>query len=92
MPFLVDGDFSMNECRAIATYLVRRYGGGEGDDHPLYPSDARLRARVDQRLSFDGSEFYKAFMDVTVREREREREGGGCVVQHDIKKKNTSFQ
>ncbi len=25
MPFLVDGDFSMNESAAIATYLVRKF-------------------------------------------------------------------
>ena len=66
IPFLVDDDFSMNECRPIAIYLVRKYGG-KGDDHPLYPADPRLRARVDQRLSFDATEFYRAFMEVTVR-------------------------
>ena len=25
MPFLVDGDFSMNESAAVATYLVRKF-------------------------------------------------------------------
>ncbi len=50
----------------MAIYLVRKYGK-KGDEHPLYPSDPELRARVDQRLSFDSSAFYAAFMDVMVR-------------------------
>jgi len=57
IPTMVDGDFVMNESRAIAAYLVNKYG----KDDKLYPKDAEVRARVDQRLYFDMGVFYKAF-------------------------------
>eukprot|EP00092_Neocalanus_flemingeri_P013192 GFUD01014218.1.p1 GENE.GFUD01014218.1~~GFUD01014218.1.p1 ORF type:complete len:222 (-),score=73.11 GFUD01014218.1:129-794(-) len=59
IPTMVDGDFVLNESRAIAAYLVNKYG----KDDKLYPKDAELRARVDQRLYFDMGVFYKAFGD-----------------------------
>jgi len=59
IPTMVDGDFVMNESRAIAAYLVNKYG----KDDKLYPKDAETRARVDQRLYFDMGVFYKAFGD-----------------------------
>jgi len=60
IPAIVDGDFKMNESRAIAMYLFNKYG----KDDSLYPKDAETRARVDQRLYFDMGAFYKAFGDV----------------------------
>jgi len=59
IPAIVDGDFKMNESRAIAAYLVNKYA----KDDALYPKDAETRARVDQRLYFDMGAFYKAFGD-----------------------------
>lgn len=59
IPTMVDGDFVMNESRAIAAYLVNKYG----KDDQLYPKDADVRARVDQKLYFDMGVFYKAFGD-----------------------------
>ena len=55
IPTMVDGDFVMNESRAIAAYLVNKYG----KDDQLYPKDADVRARVDQKLYFDMGVFYK---------------------------------
>jgi len=59
IPTMVDGEFVLNESRAIAAYLVNKYG----KDDKLYPKDAETRARVDQRLYFDMGVFYKAFGD-----------------------------
>jgi len=60
VPALVDGDLKLNESRAIATYLVNKYG----KDDSFYPKDAETRAVVDQRLYFDMGVFYKAFGDI----------------------------
>lgn len=38
------------DSHAICTYLIGRYGGV---DHPLYPADLVMRARIDQRLHFN---------------------------------------
>ena len=54
-----DGDFCLNESRAIATYLITKYG----KDDKLYPKDVVTRAIVDQRLYFDMGNFYKSFAD-----------------------------
>merc|ERR1712154_533978 len=61
IPTMVDGDFVMNESRAIAAYLVNKHG----KDDKLYPKEAEVRARVDQRLYFDMGTFYKAVGDCT---------------------------
>ena len=60
IPTVKDGDFVMNESRAIAAYLVNKYG----KDDSLYPKDAEVRARVDQKLYFDMGVFYKSFGDL----------------------------
>ena len=57
IPTMKDGDFVMNESRAIAAYLVNKHGA----DDKLYPKDAETRARVDQRLYFDMGVFYKVW-------------------------------
>merc|ERR1711962_907745 len=57
VPALVDGDFNLNESRAIALYLFNAYG----KDDKLYPKDAKARAIVDQRLYFDIGAFYFSF-------------------------------
>merc|ERR1712209_287065 len=59
IPTVKDGDFIMNESRAVAAYLVNKYG----KDDSLYPKDPEVRARVDQKLYFDMGVFYKAFGD-----------------------------
>jgi len=60
IPTVVDGDLTMNESRAIAGYLVNKYG----KDDSMYPKDPETRLRVDQRLYFDMGVFYKAFGDI----------------------------
>jgi len=57
IPAMVDGDFKLNESRAIALYLVNSYG----KDDKLYPKDPKARAVVDQRLYFDMGAFYHNF-------------------------------
>ena len=57
IPTMKDGDFVMNESRAIAAYLVNKHGA----DDKLYPKDAETRARVDQKLYFDMGVFYKVW-------------------------------
>ncbi len=52
VPAIKDGDFTMNESRAIMTYLASKVGNTK-----LYPTDVKTRARVDQRLYFDMGSF-----------------------------------
>jgi len=59
IPTMKDGDFCLNESRAIAAYLVNKYG----KDDSLYPKETVQRAIVDQRMYFDMGAFYKAFGD-----------------------------
>jgi len=59
IPAVVDNGFAMNESRAIASYLVNKYG----KDDALYPKELETRFKVDQRMYFDMGAFYKAFGD-----------------------------
>nr|ALS05261.1 glutathione S-transferase delta-epsilon 2 [Tortanus forcipatus] len=60
IPAVVDGDLNMNESRAVAGYLVNKYG----KDDKLYPKDPVTRYYVDHRLYFDMGVLYKAFGDI----------------------------
>ena len=57
VPVLEDGDFVLTESRAIAGYVANAYD----KTGKLYPTDPKVRARVDERLYFDMGTFYKAF-------------------------------
>ncbi|VVD03125.1 unnamed protein product [Leptidea sinapis] len=56
IPMLVDDDFILWDSHAIASYLVTKYG----KDNPLYPSDPKKRAVIDQRLHFDSGILFPA--------------------------------
>jgi len=58
VPTMKDGDFVLTQSRAIATYLVSKYGK---DGCKLYPSDVETRAKIDDVLYFDATSFYDAF-------------------------------
>merc|ERR1712141_328389 len=59
IPALVDGDFHLNESRAIAGYLANVYA----KDDSIYPKDPKVRAKVDQLMYFDMGQLYKSFGD-----------------------------
>ena len=56
IPFLVDGDYTLTESRAIMSYLVDQYG----KNSRLNPHTPTGRALVNQRLHFDIGTLYKA--------------------------------
>ena len=55
VPVLVDGDLVLTEAAAILTHLARTI------DSPLYPATLVERARVDERIGWFGTNFYKDF-------------------------------
>ncbi|XP_037728773.1 glutathione S-transferase D2 isoform X1 [Drosophila subpulchrella] len=57
IPTLVDNGFSIWESRAIAVYLVEKYG----KDDSLFPKDPKKQAVVNQRLYFDMGTLTDAF-------------------------------
>jgi glutathione S-transferase len=63
VPVLVDGDFMLTESRAILAYLVNKYKPGS----KLYPSEPKLRARVDQRLYYDATVVFESCAHIIVR-------------------------
>lgn len=55
VPCLVDGEFHLSESSAILKYLAARF------DAPEYPGGLELRARVDERMDWFNTGFYKDF-------------------------------
>jgi len=53
VPVLQDGDFVLTESSAILKYLADKA------DSPLYPKDPKKRARVNERMDWFNSNFYK---------------------------------
>ena len=53
VPALVDGDFVMSESSAMMKYLADKVGS------PLYPTDLRQRARVNERMDWFNTGFYR---------------------------------
>ncbi len=63
IPFYVEDGFSMNESKAILTYLADKHSD---KNDKLYPKDLKTRAVVNQRLMFDTSTFIKIAGDMIV--------------------------
>lgn len=55
VPVLEDGDFRMIESSAILKYLADLV------DSPAYPKDLKARARVNERMDWVNTNFYRAF-------------------------------
>ena len=55
VPVLEDGDFRLTESSAILKYLADKWGS------PAYPSDLRKRARVNERMDWLNTGFYRDF-------------------------------
>jgi glutathione S-transferase len=55
VPVLEDGDFRLTESSAILKFLADRKGS------PAYPSDPRKRARVNERMDWFNTGFYRDF-------------------------------
>ena len=55
VPVLEDGDFRLTECSAILKYLADKI------DSPAYPKDLQRRARVNERMDWLNTGFYRDF-------------------------------
>jgi glutathione S-transferase len=53
VPVLQDGDFRLTECSAILKYLADKVGS------PAYPKELRQRARVNERMDWLNTQFYR---------------------------------
>jgi glutathione S-transferase len=53
VPVLEDDDFRLTECSAILKYLAEKVGS------PTYPADLRKRARVNERMDWLNTGFYR---------------------------------
>lgn len=56
VPAMVDDDLTLWDSHAICTYLIGKYA----KDDSLYPKDLKIRAKIDQRLHFEGSVLFAA--------------------------------
>ncbi|HSG33227.1 MAG TPA: glutathione S-transferase family protein [Sphingomonadaceae bacterium] len=55
VPLLEDGDFRLTESSAILKYLADKIGS------PAYPKDLRQRARVNERMDWLNTQFYRDY-------------------------------
>ena len=55
VPVLEDGDFRLTESSAILKYLAEKTGS------PAYPADLRKRARINERMDWLNTQFYRDF-------------------------------
>jgi glutathione S-transferase len=55
VPVLQDGDFILTESSAILKYLADKAGS------PLYPKDPKQRARVNERMDWFNTGFYREY-------------------------------
>ena len=55
VPVLEDGDFRLAESSAILKYLADTVRS------PAYPTDLRLRARINERMDWFNTSFYRDF-------------------------------
>ena len=55
VPVLEDGDFRLTESSAILKYLAEKVGS------PAYPKDLRQRARVNERMDWFNTGFYRDY-------------------------------
>lgn len=55
VPMLEDGDFRLTECSAILKYLADKLGS------KTYPKDLHQRARVNERMDWLNTQFYRDF-------------------------------
>ncbi len=55
VPVLEDGDFRLTESSAILKYLADKF------DLPSYPKDLQKRARVNERMDWFNTQFYREF-------------------------------
>lgn len=62
VPTITDGDFTLWDSHAIATYLATVYG----KNPDFYPVDPKRRAVVDQRLNFDCGTLYPRIRAICV--------------------------
>ena len=65
VPTLVDGNFTLVEARAIATYLISQYANES--QRELYPTITQDRARVDEMLYYDATVVNRTWQELMVR-------------------------
>ena len=58
----MDGELTLNESHAIVAYLANAYAPKTS----IYPTDPKIRAKVDQMMYFDTNIFYKTFGEIVV--------------------------